>query len=341
MPRVRNTASPRALAIAAVLALIVTPAAADEGGISFWLPGQYGSLIAAPQQPGWSMGSILVNENVDGGGEVAASRQITIGGLPRDIDISFDASLDANMTLLFVSPTYTFANPVFGGQLSLGAGFGYGYSQAEIEGTLTLTGPNGGVITRRGQITDSRGGFSDLYPSASLRWNKGVHNYMLYTMGDIPIGTYDSTRLANVGIGHGAIDVGGAYTYFNPGNGREFSATSGFTYNFENDDTDYQNGVDWHLDWAATQFLSESMHVGLAGYFYQQLTADEGAPEILGDFKSSVMGIGPQMGFMLPVGGMQGYLNFKGLFDFDAENRAEGWSAWLTFVLSPHAEHHQ
>jgi hypothetical protein len=27
---------------------------ADEGGISFWLPGTFGSLAAVPQQPGWS-----------------------------------------------------------------------------------------------------------------------------------------------------------------------------------------------------------------------------------------------------------------------------------------------
>src|SRR5215472_11031995 len=29
-------------------------AMADEGGVSFWLPGFFGSLAAAPMQPGWS-----------------------------------------------------------------------------------------------------------------------------------------------------------------------------------------------------------------------------------------------------------------------------------------------
>jgi hypothetical protein len=28
--------------------------------------------------------------------------------------------------------------------------------------------------------------------------------YMTYITGDVPVGAYDSTRLANVGIGHGA-----------------------------------------------------------------------------------------------------------------------------------------
>jgi hypothetical protein len=39
---------------------------------------------------------------------------------------------------------------------------------------------------------------------------------MTYVTGDIPVGAYDPTRLANLGIGHGAIDGGGGYTYFNP-----------------------------------------------------------------------------------------------------------------------------
>ena len=39
-----------------------------------------------------------------------------------------------------------------------------------------------------------------------------------------------AARLSNIGIGHGAIDGGGGYTYFNPQTGHEFSAVLGFTY---------------------------------------------------------------------------------------------------------------
>jgi hypothetical protein len=39
---------------------------------------------------------------------------------------------------------------------------------------------------------------------------------MTYVFGDVPVGAYDSTRLANIGVGHGAIDAGGGYTYFAP-----------------------------------------------------------------------------------------------------------------------------
>jgi hypothetical protein len=160
---------------------------------------------------------------------------------------------------------------------------------------------------------------------------------MTYITGDIPVGDYSSMRLANLGLGHGAIDGGAGYTYFNPATGHEFSAVTGLTYNFVNPVTNYQSGVDWHLDWGASQFVSQQVHIGLVGYVYQQLTADSGQPPILGDFKSRVAGVGPQIGFIFPVGGMQGYLNLKGYKEFAAENRPEGWNAWVTFSVSPAA----
>ena len=123
---------------------------------------------------------------------------------------------------------------------------------------------------RSDSISDSVWGFGDLVPQLSLRWNAGVHNYMTYITGDIPVGAYDSTRLSNLGIGHGAIDGGGGYTYFNPKTGHEFSAVLGFTYNFENQSTQYQNGVDMHLDWGASKFLTKQFQVGLVGYVYKQ-----------------------------------------------------------------------
>ena len=46
---------------------------------------------------------------------------------------------------------------------------------------------------------------------------------------------------------------------------------------------------------------------------------------------------GPQLGFIFPVGEMQGYLNFKGYKEFATENRPDGWNTWVTFVISPAA----
>jgi hypothetical protein len=75
------------------------------------------------------------------------------------------------------------------------------------------------------------------------RYRNVLHNWSMdYGTGDIPDSDYDPRRLANLGTGHGAIDFGAGYTYFNPQTGNEFSAVTGATYNFKNTSTQYQNG---------------------------------------------------------------------------------------------------
>ena len=311
-----------------------TVAVADEGGVSFWVPGTFGSLAATPQQPGWSFAGIYYHKSVSAGGDVAAARQVTIGKLNPTVNVNLNASLHADADLAWLEAGYTFATPVFGGQLNINMTGIVGRTTTSVDGTLTaMAGPV--VVTRTGNIDSSVGGFGDLYPQASLRWNMGVHNFMTYVMGDIPVGAYNPNRLANLGIGHGAIDGGVAYTYFNQTTGHEFSAVTGLTYNLKNTDTDQRNGIDWHLDWGASKFLTKQFFIGAVGYFYNQVTPDSGQAAFLGPFESRVIGIGPQIGFLFPVGNMQGYLNLKGYGEFDAANRPSGWNAWLTFAISP------
>jgi hypothetical protein len=324
---------------AACLVSVPTIARADEGGVSFWLPGFFGSLAAAPQQPGWSLTSIYYHTSVSAGADIARAREFQIGKIPVNLTANVSANLDARADLGLVMPTYTFATPVFGGQLTVGAIGIYGRVDTSLAGTVTgtLATPLGTFpFSRSDSISDSVSGFGDLLPIATLRWNAGVHNYMTYITGDIPVGVYDSARLSNVGIGHGAIDAGGGYTYLNPQTGHEFSGVLGFTYNFENQSTQYQNGVDMHFDWAASQFLTKQVQVGVVGYVYKEVGCDSGSGDRVGCFQSQVVGAGPQLGFIIPLSATtQGYLNLKSYWEFAAQNRPDGWNTWVTFVISP------
>jgi hypothetical protein len=201
----------------------------------------------------------------------------------------------------------------------------------------TLAGALGPVgFTVSGSASDTTVGFGDLPLFANLRWNSGVHNYMTYVAGNVPVGSYEARRLANLGIGHSALDGGLGYTYFDPKAGNELSAVLGFTYNLENFHTDYQNGVDMHLDWGMSKFLTKQLQVGLVGYAYQQLTCDGGSGDRVGCFESRVFGVGPQVGYIVPLDkDYQGYVNLKGYREFEADHRAEGWNVWLTFSISP------
>lgn len=337
-PPCRQRALRLVAAVSAALVAAISmsgPSYADEGGVSFWIPGLYGSLAAAPQVPGWAVGIVNLYNPVSASGNVAAAREVTINKFPVNVSVNLNANLKASPDLVLVNPTYVFATPVFGGQFAVSMAGAYGRSIAGVSGTLTVTGPGGGSLTRQGAIEDARDGFSDLYPSASLRWNNGAHNFMIYGMGDIPVGTYNSANLANLGIGHGAADGGVGYTYFDPQTGHEFSAVTGLTYNLVNPSTGYQNGIDWHLDWGASQFLTKTLQIGAVGYFYDQLTPDRGCLPVLCPFESRTVGVGPQVGIMIPGASMLTYLNFKAYWDVDTRDRASGMSAWVTLSFSP------
>src|SRR5262249_19000245 len=178
-------------AVIAVLACTTVAAApklafADEGGVSFWLPGFFGSLAAAPQQPGWSLTSIYYHTSVSAGADVARAREFETGRIPLNLTANVNASLQARADLGLLMPTYTFATPVFGGQLTLGAIGIYGRESTSLTGTVTgaLATPLGTLpFSRFDAISDSVDGFGDVLPIATLRWNAGVHNYMTYITG--------------------------------------------------------------------------------------------------------------------------------------------------------------
>ncbi|WP_166366890.1 SphA family protein [Pseudomonas akapageensis] len=307
----------RTLGIFGLLACLpATAVLADEGGISFWLPGQFGALAAVPTEPGWSLPLIYYHAKVSEDSNTAIPRggRTTLG-------------LDATADLVYALPTYTFADPFLGAQAAISVAVASGRDEASVD--ATITGPRGRTFS--GGLDDTLWGTSDVYLLGTMKWNHGVHNFMAYSMGNIPVGAYDPDRLVNLGLGHASFDAGGGYTYFDKVN--EFSAVAGVTYNWENTDIDYQNGIDSHLDMSASHFFTAQTHAGLVGYFYNQVTGDSGSGTTQGSFKSRVAGIGPQVGHFFKVGEQLWYINLKGYHEFDAKNRPDGWNVWLSLAI--------
>src|SRR5262249_35917060 len=192
-------------------------ALADEGGVSFWIPGFFGSLAAAPQQPGWSLTTFYYHTSVSAGAEVALARERTLGNIPVNLNLkrNLSANLSARADLGLMALSYVLPVPVLGGQSSFILLGSYGRVDtslgAQLNGTLSaaVAGVPLGAIpfSRSDNINSVIWGFGDLIPMFTQRWNAGVNNYMVYLTGDIPVGAYDPSRLSNVGIGHGAIDA--------------------------------------------------------------------------------------------------------------------------------------
>jgi hypothetical protein len=58
-----------ALICALAMGGLASQALIDEGGVSFWLPGQFGSLAAVPGEPGWSLPMVYYHASAKASGE--------------------------------------------------------------------------------------------------------------------------------------------------------------------------------------------------------------------------------------------------------------------------------
>jgi len=97
-----------------------------------------------------------------------------------------------------------------------------------------------------------------------------------------------------------------------------------------------------HLDWGASQWLSKTTMIGVAGYLYDQLTDDTYPTDtplgqlrerFLGGFRSKVAAIGPQFAHAFEVGGVPVYTTIRGYHEFWAEHRLQGNDIFLQAVI--------
>src|SRR4051794_32280110 len=87
--------------VAGSLAIGGAPSRADESGVSFWVPGQFGSLAAVPTTPGWSLGTVYYHTTVGASGAVAAQREFQVGRFTPNVNVNLNVNLNANGDLLF------------------------------------------------------------------------------------------------------------------------------------------------------------------------------------------------------------------------------------------------
>lgn len=295
--------------------ITTTPSWADEGGVPFWVSGQYAAMAAVPMATGWSIMAMPYVYS----GSADKTKSFQHGD-------SINAGIKTKESLISIQLGYVAEEKILGGQPFIGFGWGPGVNTTTA--SVSATSPN--IELNR---SNSMIGGSDIYPLASLTWNAGNNNYKTYITGDVPVGAYSPTSLASIGIGHAAMDAGGGYTYLNNTTGLEFSGVLGATYNWQNNQTNYKNGIDSHLDWSLSQFLSQQWQVGIAGYVYYQLTGDSGSGDKVGAFKSRISAVGPQVGYVFHIGKNQAYINLRAYKEFWAQNRVEGYATVATISL--------
>ena len=255
-------------------------AKAVEGGMSPYLKGSAGFMSGFLPPQG---GLIVINPfyyHFNG----SAGTEVRNGNVEVGIDVKIDAPL--------LQGVYTTSFKPFGATYAFGAVIGWVW--ADI--SATVQAPAGNVA-----LSQDTNGFGDsLVMPIILGWHSGDLHMIASLPVYIPTGAYTTGHLSVSKNVWGLMPTL-ALTWFNPMSGWDLSGSTTFVFLTNNNATDYQSGVLWHLDWAIGKHLGK-WELGVAGNFVEQITGDSGSGAKLGDFKAHSIGIGPAINYNAMIG---------------------------------------
>lgn len=305
-PRIRSIANSlcAAAGLAAALAL-ATPAAATEGGGGHYPNGAEDFMVGALPPPGTYFINYLSWYSADSFRDDNGDKLFD----------DFDLDVVANTLRLVHVTDYKF----------LGANWA-------VHAFLPLVNVD---VSRRiappfDRESDSRFGLGDIIIDPFILGWHGK-NWHLITGLDIyvPTGAYDKNDLANIGRNYWTFEPVVAFTYLSDG-GFEVSAKLMYAFNTENNDTNYQSGQEFHMDYTLG-YHTGPWSLGIGGYYYQQTTDDElNSRTFMDGFRGRAFAIGPQVKY--------DYQNMAFTLKYQAEtnveNRPDGNSLWFKFLYA-------
>jgi hypothetical protein len=314
---------------------------AAEQAKSIYLLGVTASMAGMTPPPGTYVSSFTYLYSGDATGAAALSRSIPITGtrLPAFVTLqaNADVSVKATVALDVLSALWVAPQQVLGGHFGVGALLPVGYQKVDVNvnARSALTFPDGTVLARSGSrgISDHTFAVGDPLATAFIGWNSGNWHWKVAGLVNVPIGEYDRTNLVNMGFNRWAADVTGSATWLDPRSGFELSLAAGFTFNGENPDTNYKTGTEFHLEGAVMKHFSKDFAVGVAGYYYQQVTGDSGTGAMLGPFRGKVAAIGPNLTYNFLLGKTPVLASVRWLHEFDATNRLQGDAGFVTVTI--------
>lgn len=294
---------------------------AAEGGTGHYVPGGWADFgdMAPPS------GLVLINWYTYYNGSAGRSAQLEFGGV-------ISANLDATSNAEMLGAVYTTPYGILGGKFAVGVVAPYVWM--DVKGSIT--GPRGNTLTRE----DNADGIGDitLIPFW-LNWACGDFKWSVVLDVYAPTGSYDTGRLANVGLNYWTFEPMVSFSYLSQKTGLEFSTFAGFDFNTSNEATDYQSGDVFHIDATLAEHLPLFGHgiigLGANAYYWKQFTADSGSGARLGSFETQMTGIGPVLSYISPpICGHTLVAEVKWLPQIDTEKTLKGDYIWFKLAFA-------
>jgi len=305
-----------AMALIAATALPVTAHGA-EFGASPWLKGYtdiFGGVL--PTAPGLYFRTDAYHYS----GDVAAT--IFNGRIQAGVDQEYTATV----------PAFTYVTPwkLFGGTYAVVVA--PTIVTMDVDVSLSVPAFTGPLGLTRGPFTFARGDTNlalgdSVFSPGILGWNEGNFHWNVGLFIQAPTGDYSTSQLANTSLNHWSIMPRFAATYFDPQTGWQATGAVIYTWNFENDATNYTTGDILNLEGTVTKNFGP-LGLGVAGYAMIQTTGDSGAGARLGSLESEVYGIGPILSFTTSADPAKALtVIVKWYHEFGAKNAFEGDTA--------------
>jgi hypothetical protein len=307
-----------ALGTAAMLAAPAAPAIAAEGAIGFYLLGSKTTMAGYLPPPG----TYFLDYNYYYTGSTDFTLEIA--------GLTLDGGVEADAYYNLVTPMWVAPGKVLGGNIAFLALVPMGWKRVEAGADVAIPALSVAVSPQK---TDEEFRFGDIVPGVNLGWHEGNWHWTVGTLVNTPTGYWQRGNLANIGFGRWAVDVNGAFTWLDPTIGLEVSSAAGFTFNGENDETNYKTGTEFHYEFAVVQNFSQKFGIGVNGYFYDQVSADSGSGARLGAFEGRVAAVGPVANLNFTIGELPVSTSLKYFHEFDVKNRLEGDSGFITLTM--------
>ncbi|WP_407639251.1 SphA family protein [Acinetobacter larvae] len=175
--------------------------------------------------------------------------------------------------------------------------------------------------------TDHDTALGDVVLGTMLGWHQGHHHWIGALETVLATGEYQAPApqqvVANIAKNYNTLRPILAYSYLHP-NGLDLSTKLSYSFNSENDKTDYKSGEYFAGDYSLGFRVHEHVKIAVEGYAFKQTRSDKVQGESIGH-RGQVFAIGPAIQYQ----DKNWALEAKYLTETAVENRPKGHSSLL------------